>query len=341
MTQGELKACASDYQGGLTAEVTSADGERRLPLQEDLPGAGYFSGSLAGAPFDPDEPLTLVVSNLAGETAERALGALFTQPGPRAPLINAVSLDLANSRVYANVESGAPDDPASALEWVRAYHPGLPGGAVELEQVINAFEDPHGFVAALPPEFANTNVEIVAYVADGVFARHMVSETEVQAARKLGSVTLAASIDTTGEDEEWWVNSFDLDEAIVRARFSEADDWSDSWNPPLPADLWLRANESHQAWMFFHAEYARVPASYDFAGLSRDEIDALNPSELAPLQVWSPNDLVTGDILALRTTEGRYAKLRVLGSGHSDDGSTNYYRRWIELEYVTFANPGE
>jgi hypothetical protein len=334
--QGEVKVCATDYQGITSAIVRSADGEHSLALTEDIPGAGYFSALATSQTFQAGEDYEVVVTNRAGQTAERSLGRLYVPPGPRLPLIRTVTLDLASHQIYANVESGAPDDPKSELQWVRAYHPGLPGGFVALDSVPNAFEDPSGYVATLPAAFASTNLELVAYVAPGVYARHRIGENEIVTPRVAGTVFLPGFIDTTGEDEEWNVPRFDLDEGTYEMSSFEADDWNPAWEPQAPFDLWVNVDEGHTGHLHFNAAYARVPAGYDFATLTRAEIEGFAPGQTATLALLDPAGLQQGDILALLTTSGRYAKARVVTIASDDDGWTNAYSRTLVLEYVTY-----
>lgn len=340
LVQSQIKACTTDYQGIVSADVQNEEGDRSLPLTEDIPGAGYYTGLISGAPFDVNEPLTLVVTNSAGETAEQPLGSLFVQPGPREPIIRTVTLDLANKRVYANVESGAPSDPASALEWVRIYHGGLPGGAIDLLSVINSFEDPNGFIATLPADFNSTNVEIIAYTAPGVFSRHRVTATETIESRVAGTVTLGAVIDTTGAEEDWWVPAFDLDDGLFERPHRAGDDWNNGWNPPPPFDLWVRVDQSHDAWLYFNGTYARVSSGTDFNALTRADIDALSPSETGRLQLRESVGIRAGDIFAIQTSDGRYAKVRATAIDTENSAATNRYWRTLVLEYLTFEFPG-
>jgi len=334
--QGEVKVCATDYQGIRSVSIVNEEGDQSLSLTEDIAGAGYFTGLTLDASFLIGEELTVTVTNLADETANRAIGSLFVQPGPREPMILSVSLDLAGSRVYANVESGAPEDPHSEIEWVRGYHPGLPGGAIDLEPVINSFEDPNGWSAVLPSTFASSNLEIVAYVAPGVFSRHQVTESETVTAHVAGTQYLPAVIDTTGGDEDWWVPIFDLDTAYYSRPHREADDWNNAWNPRPPVDIWVRANQSHDAYLFFNATYEIVTAGMDFNSITPAYIDSLNPSQTAALKLRADPGIRAGDVLALRTTGGRYAKLRVVSINFDEDTWTNRYWRTLVIEYVTF-----
>jgi hypothetical protein len=281
----------------------------------------------------------VVVKNRRDQLAERTLGALYTDPGPRPPIIAAVNLDLASHRIYANVASSVPTDPNSEIEWVRAYHGGLPGTFVELEAVPNAFEDPNGFVAELPPAFASSNIEVVAYVAANVYSRHRVTENEVTTARVAGAIQLAGHIDTTGNDEEWNVPRFDLDNGSYLLYQYEADDWSDGWNPLPPWDLWVMVDESSTGWFHVNGSYLIVPSAYSYEDLTPEVISGLVPSETAPLQINAATGIQSGDVLAIVTTDGRYSKARVVSIGVYDNGWTNAYDRTVALEYVTFELP--
>jgi len=332
--RGEVKVCATDYQGITSVVVRNGDIANVLPLTEDIPGAGYYS-TLTTA-LVPGEDYHVVVTNRRGQTAEHALGSLFVQPGPRLPVIRAVTLDLSSHRVYANVESGAPTDPHSEIAWIRAYHPGLSGGFVALASVPNAFEDPNGYVATLPPAFASSNVEVVAYVATSVYSRHRVTEGEVVTARVAGTVQLRGNIDTTGIDEEWTVAKFDLDNGTYTSDFHEADNWSTSWNPVAPVDLWVLVDEGGTGYLFVNGTYVLVPSSYNYEALTVEQIEGFVPSQTAALPLNAATGLEQGDVLAIVTTDGRYAKARVVSFSFYDSGWTNNHARTVVLDYLTY-----
>ncbi len=333
----EVKVCASDYQGITSAVVKNHEGGV-IQLDEDIPGAGFFSTAAGAETFELGEEYTVVVTNRRGQTAERPLAALFTNPGPRKPFINTVTLDLASHRVYANISSGAPDDPSSEIEWVRAYHPGLPGTFVALDVVPNFFEDPNGFVAPLPPAFASSNLEIVAYVAPEVFSRHLVTESEVVTARVAGTVWLTGHIDTSWIDEEWRVPRFDLDNGAYASSFYEAASWSASWSPGPPADLWVMVDEDENGWLHVNGAYVFMPSGYTYETLTPEIIAGLVPSQTARLNIGAETGIRTGDVLAIATTEGRYAKARVVTTSSYDNWWTNAHDRTIVIEYVTFES---
>jgi hypothetical protein len=332
--RGEVKVCATDYRGITSVVVRNGDIANVLPLSEDIAGAGYYS-TLTTA-LEAGEEYYVVVTNRSGQTAERSLGSLFVQPGPRIPIIRAVTLDLSSHRIYANVESGAPSDPHSELAWIRAYHPGLAGGFVALESVPNAFEDPNGYVATIPPEFASSNVEVVAYVAANVYARHRVTEAELVTARVAGTVQLRGNIDTTGIDEEWTIAKFDLDNGLASSDFHEADNWSDTWSPVAPIDLWVMVDESGTGYLHVNGTYVIVPASYNYDSLTREQIEGFVPSQTAVLPLNNPTGVEQGDILAIVTGDGRFAKIRVVAFSFYDNGWTNNHARTIIIDYLTY-----
>lgn len=336
---GEVKVCTSDYEGIATVTLHNGDADDSLVLVEDIPGAGYFSAETAALTFEAGEEYLVVVTNRRGQTAQRSLGRLFTDPGPRVPIIRSVSLDLASHSIYANVESGAVSDPDSVVDWVRVYHPGLPGTYVALDHVPNAFEDANGYTAELPFAFASSNVEVVAFVTTNVYRKHRVTESEVVTARVAGTVQLPGHVDTTGAEEEWLIPRFDFDNGIYNATFYAADDWSDSFMPGPPADIFVIVDESNTGWVYFNGTYRIVPAGYTYETLSRDEIEGLVPSSTARLKLNDATGLQTGDLLAIVTSDGRYAKARVVSIGVYDSSWTNVHDRTLALDYVTFENP--
>jgi hypothetical protein len=363
--RNEVRASASDYQGIRSVLLTDGDATVATPMTEELPGSGFYTGRPEiSADAEADIHLTVVVENIVGEIAEQDAGVLFVYNGPWAPDINITKLDFANHALYANASSSAPDDPLSDIEWVRAFHPALPGGFQEMTAVINAYEDPHGYSCTLPVEFMSTGVKVVAYVAPGVYTEEII--TSAVEAHQQGSFKMSGTIDTTGAAEEWRVPAINLDTAATERYFFEADDWTSSWNPPLDAqaradaiadlthplfpippyypwkslgyDFWLRLrNGSHDPYLTFNAAYARVPAGVTFDSLTRDHIINYAPSDTTPLKVFS--DILTGDILAIKTVDGRYAKVQVSATRKGEDSWTNYYWCNTTVRYVVFKHP--
>lgn len=337
--EGDVRVCADDYQGIASVVVRNEAGDHMLELTEDLAGACFFSAIATAATLPLGAaPLTVTVTNLRGDVVEAPVETLYFDPGPRAPIIREVRLDLASKRIYANVESGAPSDPHSELEWVRVYHPGLPNGYLALAPVSNAFEDPNGYVVSLPNGFASADVEVVAYVAPGVYARHRVASGEVTTPLFVGTVYLAANIDTTGTDEEWTVPRFDLDLALSEASFFEADVWSDTWTPASTFDLWVAVDESPTGWLHFNAgtRYARVTGGTSYESLTRDQAQAYAPSFTDTLPLGQAEGAQVGDIFVVQTDQHRFAKIRVVSLPTYDNGWTNFYARNLVIEYLVW-----
>lgn len=335
--EGEVRVCATDYQGIASVVVMNEARNQMLALTEDLAGSCFFSAlaSTAELPIGED-PLTAVVTNLNGDVIEGPVETLYYAPGPRVPVINEVRLDLASRSVYANVSSGAPGDPNSEIEWVRLYHPGFVPGYFAMTTVPNDFEDPNGFEVDLPEGFARSDVEVVAYVAAGVYARHRVGSGEVTIPRVTGTTHLDASIDTTGVDEEWWVPRFDLDTGMGASSFYESDDWSSAYVPAVSNDLWVSVDEGGTAWLHFNGTYARVVPGIDFTALTQGIVAGYAPSLTASLALNTTEGIQVGDMLAIRTNEGHWSKLRVISLPASYDWWTDLYVRNIWFEYLTW-----
>jgi hypothetical protein len=156
MDTHEVRACISDYQGLARVQFMDDDETTTIDMEEDIPDSGYYIGWLdPETEFNSAEvAIKVEAESLSGLVVERSVGVLHFYAGPWAPKINWVQADLVNHRLYVNVESGAPDDPLSEVEWVKAFHPALTNGYVELDPVVDFYRDPHGYecdLGAGPP----------------------------------------------------------------------------------------------------------------------------------------------------------------------------------------------
>ncbi len=344
---GEIRVAASDYAGIESVIVSDLSGTSVLMLEEDVPGAGYYSGYATDtATFNGNEFLQVTVTAISGDATTIELGRLFLPAGPAAPIINAASFDAGNRRIYANVVSGRPEDPLSNVAWIRAFHGGLPGGFLELERVINFFEDPNGYSVTTPAGFAGKDVRVVAYVLqDGLYTSRTISGASVVEARLSGSGLFNASVDTTGNEEVWLIHSWDFDRVFGSGAFFQfgvrrADDWEDlpqSQIPSTPLDMWMRVDDGkpNNAILYFNVSHARVGPGANFDGLTRNAVTALSLVGPRSRIVDSDTGLRVGDVFALRTSSGSYAKLRF--TSFDTTGKNN--QRRLHFDYVVFSEP--
>jgi len=178
---GEVKVCVSDYQGVEQVEFLDKNQVPRV-MTEEMADTGFFF--LMPDPdyvFDGTEEV--VATSVGGLTATRAVDVIF-YPQPQKPVFNSVRLDLGASppRIYANITNPSSQFP---IQWVKAFHPLLGAGTskegyLELGEPVNAYEDPDGWDAALPAGWSFTNLKLVAFVGEGFYAEHFVSQTEVE-----------------------------------------------------------------------------------------------------------------------------------------------------------------
>jgi hypothetical protein len=350
---GEIKVSAADYEGILRVAIYNADRSQTVDLFEDVPGAGFFSGN-AGTDdgFDAADTLQAEVTNLAGLTKTVELGQLYQAPGPQVPIINLVALNINDRRLYANVESGNPDNPNSLIEWVRVYHDDLPDGFLELDPVINYYEDPHGLEAQLPVGFQSTDdVKVVAYVSQDVWTEEIVSPediTNVQV-RRQGTITMKSEWDDGGLKFASRIGRLTLDAPKNDRyyRYTETTNWTGALHPipGAPTDLVLRVNNNAAlipnmtSQMFFNAQHALVgQGDVLYRGLTKSEIQAETFVGDSPLEVGALGGLQKNEVYAIRTTAGLYAKIYVV-----DIVDEYYYfqrtRTWkVTLKFAVFEN---
>lgn len=320
---GEVKVSAADYEGIDSVVVTNEDGSVTLDLVEDIPGAGFYSGTVGGR-IDSSDILRVLVTNLPGEVAEAELGHLFVDPGSKAPIVNVVSLDLANHRLYANVSVGREDDPFSAIDWVRAYHPSLPGGFLKLERVVNFYEDSDGYDVTYPANGPSSNVKIVAFVRDGLFTERVVTAADVLDAALKGEASLMG--------QEGFFNqithrdSFDLDNG---KKFS-----SDDGTTLSTSDLFI-----DPGYMYMIADYTNLGGTVEFDDLDRADIVSADPSRDGWVPLLESGGLQEGDVLAVRTSPGAYCKVLILKIEQEKRLTGRPYFARVNLRFVKFSGP--
>ncbi|MCK6460392.1 MAG: hypothetical protein L6Q95_10920 [Planctomycetes bacterium] len=336
---GEVKVSTADYQGIFLVEVVNGDGDAVLPLTEDIPGAGFYSGVV---PENTGGLLKVVVENLAGSSSEADLGRLFVEAGPQPPVVNQVTLDVPNHHLYTNISSGNPGDPVSDILWVRAYHPALPDGFLAMERTIFFFEDPDGYEVDLPSNFTGKDVDIVAFVTDGVYVKRRVLSSEVVEAHRVGSVTLDA-------DTEWPFPQINKDKAYAYLATLDLDAGSKrrvgpyyapvAWqDPPVDLFLFVEGNtKDSAAYLHFNARHTKL-GKVDFDALTKADLVNAQPSSTAGLTVKGSGStgIQVGDVLALITSAGRYAKLEVTDIKEGGDFWETYKSYDVTVRYVVF-----
>jgi len=334
---GEVKTSVADYQGIFSVDVVNAGGDAVMPLLEDIPGAGFYSGIV---PSEAEGLLKVVVENLAGQRAEADLGRLFVEAGPQVPVINEVTLDVPNHHLYVNVSSGNSGDPVSDIQWVRAYHPALPEGFLTMSTTIFFFEDPDGYEVDLPTNFTGKDVDIVAFVTDGVFVKRRVLSSEVIEAHRVGSVTLDA-------DAEWPFPQIGVDPYRYDVRLN-LDTGAKTrvkvyGGEPVPTStdvyFWVHhsGNDSPASLSFPYTSYTKL-GKVDFDALTKADLVNAQPSSDANLTVKQSgaNGIQVDDVLAIITTDGRYAKLQVTGIVEGGDFWEIYKSYDVTVRYVVF-----
>ena len=88
--------------------------------------------------------------------------------------------------------------------------------------------------------------------------------------------------------------------------------------------------------MFVNGTYVLVPSSYNYEALTVEQIEGFVPSQTAALPLNAATGLEQGDVLAIVTTDGRYAKARVVSFSFYDSGWTNNHARTVVLDYLTY-----
>ncbi|MBN1422518.1 MAG: hypothetical protein JXP34_27320 [Planctomycetes bacterium] len=320
----EIRVCASDYQGVEGVDFVDKKG-LVTALAEEFAGAGFFSiYPDPGYIFDGTE--RIVAASLSGQQVHRYLPAIYV-PQPLAPVINGLSLDLNSRRLYANITNPAPTFP---IEWVRAFHPGLPNGYLAMEEPPNAYEDPDGWECQLPENWGQTNLKVVAFVSEGVYAERFVADANVVRADALGSTTLGAEHDWTATDE-YCIDVMHLDPPVSHSK-SCYEPLPSNWTPAAGSECYLRWNNSLAEWVLCFTQPSIQLTGADFDTLTRDQCMGY---ELLPAgQCYAFN---IGDVYVVHTSEGRLAKLTISSRSTDSDWWTNWRGCNAGIRYVVFS----
>jgi hypothetical protein len=349
---GEIGVSAADYEGIDHVVVRNEDASLTKVLPEDVPGAGFYSGNALGEDgFEPGALLLVEVTNLAGATATRELGTVFVEPGPQAPVIHSVELNLDTGRVYANVESGNPGSARSEIAWIRAYHVDFDAGYAELRPVIDFFRDPNGYAVPLPDPFDPAKeLEVVAYVAPGVWTSRIVSADDVTLTRirRAGTVTITGASDVLiGGKVEWTRTSLAFDAApgtnIISVDVTAT--WTAPPIPGLPRDVTIQNDGAFSwAYLYWNAHYAKIPGGNlaVFNDMTRDDIEAETIVEQAALKLGTAEEpgLVAGNVLMVRTNpEDLPGKLYIESIAYDHNNLKAQDWCTVVLRYVIYEKP--
>ena len=226
-----------------------------------------------------------------------ALGRLYVEPEPRAPRIGSLSYDENSGELIAEVESGNPDHPNSEIAWIRAFHPDLDGGVVQLEPVVDYFRHPHRYTADLGAGFQATDLELVAYVQPGVYASEILQDDSVDKPDVLaiGTHTLVAwTTVTSGNLWRWRTISVNQDGAPAQVEattpitipFVEPD------RPGLPFEFYARVNGPN----FFSGATVGWNATYQKIGNDRNAYRSATREDLKQADNGSTTPLAIGEL---------------------------------------------
>jgi hypothetical protein len=320
-----VKTCVSDYQGVETVEFVDKDGVTFIMIEEMADSGFFYFMPDPDYVFDGTE--LVVATNVANQTEALRVEVVF-YPQPMDPIINTIILDLAGGQIYANVTNPAPTFP---VQWVRAIHPGLDKGFLDLEEPVNSYEDPDGWVAKLPAGWSSENIKIVAYIAEGIYAERMVSSGSVIKPLSFGSVDLYAEFDWTATDE-WYTSALDLDEPWGTGTWRT---YVYAFPEPFEVYHWWHNNIEWK--LTFNAAFETMVGA-DFNAITRDQIIGKVPSGPAAGPVNTAYSL--NDIFVLRTDLGNYAKLLVAKTKDDSKGWPYEWRnRHLTMDYVVFGPP--
>lgn len=328
---GEVMVSAADYRGIASVIVAAEDGDT-LPLTEDVPGAGFYSGFV---PAEFEGELSVAVTNYDGVESIVILGKLFVEEPPAEPEIDTVFLDAPNRYLFADVVAGN-GHPGSAIKEVHVFRPTFPPSSEALMPAADAYKFPDRWAITLDPGLSNIKgLKIVAISESGLYAERVLTDADIQEALSVGSGAglsvetvdvLVRGIFVDTIDRTWYYPTLNLDSpASATARPSYADNyilippsWDSAHNPGPPTDIWFRIDipkRSSDAFMLFNVQYRKVVGSIGFEGLQlqdiMDEIALGTVSHALKLNEAGGDGVLEGDVFAVVTSDGRYAKVKI------------------------------
>jgi hypothetical protein len=317
----EVRCCVSDYEGIVRVALRNASGSFDLELEEEVEGTGFYGGWLDSGDILKDVELWFTVENLDGVITELEAGRLYVYRGPWAPDILMTRLDVPNRELYANVKSSAPHDLNSDVKWVRAYHPALPNEYIELDPVVNAYEDPHGYACKLPANFNGKGIKVVAYVAAGIFAEQVVDnviDSYWEGTHQMRAINYFMELDriTTIDFDEKTQRSFDGQPAV----------------PSAGEDIWLSHRYKNNTYLNTNGEFAVMPVGTVFDDVTRAQLVDADPQDTARKHIH--NEISENSVIAVRTTDGRYAKLLLTAVNQQKHECT------VTIRFVVYPHPG-
>ncbi|HEX5135597.1 MAG TPA: binary toxin-like calcium binding domain-containing protein [Planctomycetota bacterium] len=343
----EVTLCASDYQGiasvlFLDKDYDESNPGESPPLQmiEEIPDSGFYFLIVPDAGYVFDGTERVVVKNLIDQEAERSVDLVYYEqpPQPELPVFNSVRLDISSDppTIYANVTSPNPIFP---IKWVKAYHPVLDKGFVELGAPLNSYEDPDGWIADLPAGWGFTNLKLVAYTAPGCWSEiTLTAENVTNQFVTSGTVTMYGEFDWTGADE-WITSHLDFDTGA----YYQSGWHGSAWMPSGTAyDISLFATQagSNMWWIRFRQPHVLIDEQlYDFNQIDPAFIEAAFTTVVNDAGDYQYNDQDT--IFVLRSDEGHLVKVKITKISNSDKGwPSEYHRRWMIVQYVVYEpNP--
>jgi hypothetical protein len=336
--------CASDYQAIATAAFLDKDG---IPLQmtEEIPDSGFYQVTVPDPNYVFDGTERVSVTNIASQEAERTVELVFHDE-PAAPVFNAVKLDIAADppAIYANITNPSPNFP---IQWVRVFHSELDDGVLEMKPPINAYEDPDGWFAALPPGWVYANLKVVAYVRPGVWSEIQLTEQNVTQAVRHGSVAmlaglwLEASVGLPAFRTESESLDFDVDnDATAHWTVNGLGVVPVPYVPGSPSDIthvYRHGEQGPNRWrLHFNDAHAKIAMTL---GKTFAQID---PSTIkAEIESGHMNNLPgdytyeEGDVFILETDEGFWVKFMIADIYDGFGGGTVGARR-LTIEYVVY-----
>jgi len=376
--------CATDFRGILMVQIratTMRDGQTpevfEVEMTRDAMAGSIFTyefdqgawqqiQDIIDRLFEPEEDVTdelmVVVHVLGAGTVETTFGLIPEDPRPENPVIDFIQI---RKTVRGTTETNElyvrtiPDDryppywsQLYPVEHVWVFHELFSDGVIEMDRVVNWYEDRYGYSIELPDTWDKTPFKVTAWVSDGIYDERWVTPSVVTVTSLEGASEMYTRVDTTATDD-YTLQGMDFD--VIGGKWAPAKfngNWRSEWAPSAEvADMWARWTGGHplkkfgsywtsrRPYLLFNVPYRKTIKTFDqlTASALADEIQS------GPPMASGSEELLAG-VYIFRTSEARIGKVEVTNIRAWIEGgflgfTTDNHKCYYDIRYHAFDEP--
>ncbi|MBI5891728.1 MAG: hypothetical protein HZB47_13860 [Nitrosomonadales bacterium] len=368
-TTGGVNAVVSDYNGIKTVEFIDKNGNSRL-MHEDIPDSSFYvytpAQDIANYPTGYQFAGTELVrvTNVNNESTTQMLTGSYAAPVNTAPRIVSVSVDLANHKLTAHVESDTALDAAPAF--VRLYGVvftpalGYGNGYCQMERVSNWYADPTGWECTLNSgwtSFANIDgSSVVAYAGPGLYTTRNVTAADEHlhtngSGYMYGIRERYIPLFWPTPKEYFDMIDFDTGTKTYYLSAAKINDFNIASVPAYAThDAWVKVRDDERFYPYFNVAVLYVGVD----GVAGLDYDAITLAQIQGMQIPASPSLTWFDgtdgqqlVFVYRTNGNRYGKMRIRVTEHwyadslNSMGTTFAFCHFgaFHYDFVTFTAP--